>query len=207
MTKLRVWIAGLTVVGVLGSMLISGAVAASGASSPQNNRHPNAKQAQIVPDFPVVAGSQFVSLSTMAFAPMAFAPDSIRFFDSLDYFNRWGIPFERFGPKLANDEFFRCFNAGPVLPDGATLIAIRFFYASGNHTDLYATFIRQDLIANTTDRFVEVFPADDSGTKTSVTALVPAAAATVDNRKYGYGVGVCPVADTSFNGVTIQYVP
>ena len=69
MTKLRVWIAGLTVAGVLGTVLISGAMPASGAGSPQSNRSPNAKQAQTVPDFPVVAGSQFVSLSTMAFAP------------------------------------------------------------------------------------------------------------------------------------------
>ena len=86
------------------------------------------------------------------------------------------------------------------------MTGIGFYYSSGPQSDLYATLLRQDLAAGTTDRFLEVFPTDNSGQLKSIKAAVPAAQGLINNATYAYAVGVCPSLDSTFNGVKIQYV-
>lgn len=177
------------------------ALAAGGSTSaPSNQPSSGTPRGTVVAELPERAGARYLSLSTMDFAP-----DSIRFESGLDYFNRWG--FDRlFGPELSNEDPLRCFNASVHLPERATMTAAVFYYRSGPRSDLYATIVRQDLAAGSTERFVEVFPQDDSGDLMSETVLVPTGPGVIRNARYAYGVGVCPVHGTTFNGVTIQYV-
>jgi hypothetical protein len=134
----------------------------------------------------------------LTLAASAFAPDSLHDL-SHDYFNEWDPA------TLGNTDPGRCFNAGAVLPNGATIRSVTFFFTTGAVSPFYGELTRQNLATHQsrTLAFVstKVSPAPTymSRTKSITSHNI------VDTSKYAYGLGVCPVGDSSFTGVMINY--
>ena len=129
---------------------------------------------------------------------MDFAPDSLR--DPVnDYFTSWG------GGSISNDDASRCFNAGVNLPQGAKIKSIKFYYTSDATSDFFGRLVRSNPSNGNTTFLATVSPADDSGTRASASDSVPSAKQEVNNKKFHYGVGVCPFDGTLAHGARIKY--
>src|SRR5262245_22984662 len=109
-----------------------------------------------------------------------------------------------------------CFNAGVNLPQGANVKSITYTYSSdagGTDNEFFGRFVRMNLdTGNGVDIIDSVNPANDANTVAHVTAGVHSNQQGVNNKKFTYGVGVCPGADTDgpeddgvFYGAKIKY--
>jgi hypothetical protein len=139
----------------------------------------------------------YVSVSNMDMIP-----DS----DNTTYFNSWN--------GGLSDSGNGCFNAGVNLPQGAKVKSITFTYSSAGTTsanEFFGRFVRMNLDSgNGVDIIDSVNPANDANTPAKVTANVHSNQQNVDNKKFAYGVGVCPGADAVeddgvFFGAKIKY--
>jgi hypothetical protein len=130
-------------------------------------------------------------------SPMDFAPDSLRGATN-DYFTSWGA-------FISNDDASRCFNTGVNLPQGAKMKKLTYFYQSDATSDFFGELVRMNPGANASTTFAAVTPADDTDVPTSVTATIPLASQSINNKRYAYSIGVCPFDGTVFMGVRIQY--
>jgi hypothetical protein len=130
---------------------------------------------------------------------MAFAPDSLQGATD-DYFNTWN-------ESLTNQAAGRCFNAGVSLPQGATMTKITFYYRSDATSDLGGYLVRRNPANGSGKYVVTVAPTDDLDANSSVTASIPLAYRTVNNKTFAYGVGVCMDTEgTRFDGVRVTYL-
>ena len=114
------------------------------------------------------------------------------------YFNNWST-------GLAADG---CYNAGVNLPQGSKVKSVTYFYESGvgAGSDFFGRFVRQDMPNSTgLDLFTAVNPVNNTGLPSSVTATVGAANQTINNKRYSYGIGVCPGSDGNFLGARVKY--
>jgi hypothetical protein len=143
----------------------------------------------------------YSSLKTgyLALSPMGFAPDSVGSLSPNDYENIWGAA------GLTSADGSRCFNTGVTLPNNARIKSIRFFYTSDASSDFSGSFIRVNAATGTSTSLAQVNPANDSNTRTAVTAAVPSTKQVVKNGTFQYGVGTCPVDGTRFHGARITY--
>jgi hypothetical protein len=132
-------------------------------------------------------------------AASAFAPDSLDN-TAQDYFNRWDPS------TLSNTSNGRCFNAGVVLPNGATIHSVWFFYTNGATNAFYGELNRQNLLTHTF-RFLTHFTSKPTGTspKYTITKRSVTSHNVVVTGRYAYSVGVCPAGDATFTGVMVNY--
>jgi hypothetical protein len=127
----------------------------------------------------------YVSVSNMDMIP-----DS----DNTTYFNSWT-------GGLA-DSGDGCFNAGVNLPQGAKVKSITYTYSSPAGSDFFGRFVRMNLDnGNGVDIINSVSPANDADAAAHVTASVHSNQQGVNNKKFAYGVGVCPGSDGTNDGV------
>jgi hypothetical protein len=129
-------------------------------------------------------------------AASAFSPDGLH--GGADYLNQW------FPAALSNQDTSRCFNAGVSLPNGARLKSVTVYYTAGSQP-MDFQFIRQELASNTATLLVGLSTSPSATPAyTSATQAIPTAYASVSTAD-GYSAGVCPLADTTFSGLTISY--
>ena len=114
------------------------------------------------------------------------------------WLNSWG------GSSITNDNSSRCFNAGVHLPKGAKIKKVTWIYSSGAGEDFFGSFFRQNPLVGGTS-LASVNPADDTGVRTAVSDTVGATQQTVNNKKFGYGVGACVSGTTDFHGARVHY--
>src|SRR5262249_55314089 len=125
-------------------------------------------------------------------AASAFAPDSLDGATN-DYYNLWDPS------TLSNTDSGRCFNAGVILPSGALVKSVTFYYTNGATDGLSGELNRQNLLTHQT-RTLASFTSTPTSTipvythtTVGVTNSVP-----VDTTKYAYSLGVCPFGDATF---------
>ena len=129
----------------------------------------------------------------------AFTPDGLHDATS-DYFNEWDPA------TLGNQNSGRCFDTGVVLPNGATLESVAFYYTAGASNVMYMELNRQDLGAHTALELADFDSTPTGTTPTYTKTVLPITSGTkVNTSKYAYSVGVCPYGDSSFTAVTITY--
>ncbi|HUC58229.1 MAG TPA: hypothetical protein VMA95_12565 [Streptosporangiaceae bacterium] len=133
-------------------------------------------------------------------AASAFAPDGLH--DTADdYFNQWDPA------ELSNQDSGRCFNTGLSLPTGATLKGVTVYYSAGTDV-MFFELNRQDLIDHTAIEMVSFDTAAGTGstpTYTSTYKRIPSQYGAVNMTGYAYSVGVCPLGNTTFSGLSITY--
>lgn len=132
-------------------------------------------------------------------AASAFSPDGLHNVSN-DYFNRWDPA------ALSNTDPGRCFDAGLSLPTGSTLKSVTAYYTAGGSV-MYFELNRQDLAKQSAVDLVSFDTTVNTGNPayTSTTKPIPAADAGVNYTNYAYSVGVCPVGNTTFSGLSITY--
>jgi hypothetical protein len=148
----------------------------------------------------IVRGSSAPSALTVhhySLAASAFAPDSLHPTAS-DYFNQWD-------PTTLSDASGggRCFNAGVVLPDGAKITAVTFYYTEGSNI-MYFELNRQDLVDHT---YLDLasFNTATTGTPFYTSTVLGLTANNIFHTNDAYSFGVCPAGTTTFSGATISY--
>ena len=117
---------------------------------------------------------------------------------TITYFNSWtgGL----------SDPGDGCFNAGVNLPQGAKVKSITYTYDSSTGSNFFGRFVRMNLDSgNGVDIIDSVSPTNDTGNVAHVTASVHSNQQGVDNKRFAYGVGVCPGSDGTFYGAKIKY--
>jgi hypothetical protein len=133
-------------------------------------------------------------------AASAFAPDSLRFSDNLDYFNAWNPS------TLTNQDELRCFNAGVILPSGALVKSVTFYYTNGATDSFFGELNRQNLPAHLSRVLASVNSTPTGGTPVYThTTVAVTNKAPVDTTKYAYSLGACPFGDATFSGATVNY--
>jgi len=140
-----------------------------------------------------------VAVHQYTIAASAFAPDSLRGATN-DYFNQWDPS------TLSNQDGSRCFNAGVILPSGALVKSVTFYYTNGATNPMFGELNRQNLPSHLS-RVLASFTSTPTGgtpvfthTTVAVTNKAP-----VDTTKYAYSIGVCPLGDATFSGATVNY--
>jgi hypothetical protein len=131
-------------------------------------------------------------------AASALAPDSLSN-TAQDYFNRWD-------PSTLSNTGSRCFNAGVVLPNGATIHSVWFFYTAGPTNSVSGELNRQNLLTHTS-RVLAHFNSSPTGTSPKYTIAKKTVSSfnVVVTGRYAYSVGVCPFGDATFTGVMVNY--
>lgn len=125
--------------------------------------------------------------------PMAMAPDGD---ESASSFH---ISFE--GGSLAGQG---CYSAGVNLPQGAEMTSLTVYYQSDDRGDMGVQLQRHALQTGNDVQIVDESHEDDSNARTSVTFPI-GVAKKVNNKSFGYGLGVCLESGTLFFGATIEY--
>ncbi len=126
-----------------------------------------------------------------------FAPDGLHN-AAVDYFNQWDFA------TLSNQDAGRCFNAAVHLPNGVKMVSATFYYTAGT-TAMFGELNEQDF---STQKATELVSFDSAPVTTPTytnTVETIAAADQLVNTQNAYSLGVCPVGDTTFSGVTIAY--
>ena len=132
-------------------------------------------------------------------AASAFAPDSLRGATN-DYFNLWNPS------TLSNQDSARCFNAGVILPSGALVKSVTFYYTNGATDALTGELNRQNLPSHLDKVLASFVSTPTGGTPTYTHTTVKVTNnAPVDTTKYAYSLGVCPFGDATFTGATVNY--
>jgi hypothetical protein len=131
-------------------------------------------------------------------AASAFAPDGLHN-TANDYFNQWDAA------TLSNTDGGRCFNAGAVLPNGATIRSVTFFFTNGSSDGFYGELNRQNLGKHTARILVFVSTKPSATATYTVKTKKVTKHNVVDTSKYAYGFGVCPIGDATFTGVMVNY--
>lgn len=131
-------------------------------------------------------------------AASAFMPDGLHDVTK-DYFNEWDPA------TLTNTDPGRCLNAGVVLPNGATIRSVTFFFTNGATSPFYGELNRQHL-ATHQSRILAFVSTKVSSTPTyTIKTKNITSHNVVDTSKYAYGLGVCPLNDSTFTGAMINY--
>jgi len=138
-----------------------------------------------------------VTVHHYTIAASAFAPDRIGN-PSEDYSNQ-SAP-----AALSNNDGTRCFNAPVVLPNGATLKSVTFFYTRGTVGEIQAELNRQNLLTHGSFQLA-VF-ADLGGSSVYTKKAVTITKDTkVDTSTFAYGSRVCDDDDATFTGLMVNY--
>jgi hypothetical protein len=95
-----------------------------------------------------------------------------------------------------------CFNAGVNLPQGAKVKSITYTYSSPAGSEFFGRFVRRNLDSGSGVDITEFAdPVNDTGNVAKVSRSVPSNQQNVDNKKFAYGVGVCPGSNGTDNGI------
>lgn len=131
-------------------------------------------------------------------AASGFAPDSLGN-TSEDYENQWD-------PATLSNDSDRCFNAAVLLPNGATIQSVTFFYTNGATDSFYGELNRQNLVQHRSARLAE-FTSNPTGTSPvySVHTITVTERRVVDTKQYAYGLGACPTGDSTFTAARVNY--
>jgi len=147
---------------------------------------------------PASSQARAATIHHYSIAASAFAPDGLA--DATqNYFIRWD-------PATLSNSGSRCFNAGIVLPNGATIHSVWFFYTRGATNSISGELNRQNLLTHTFRRLA-TFNATPTGTATkyTITKKTVSSLNVVVTGRYAYSVGVCPFGDATFTGVMVNY--
>jgi hypothetical protein len=98
-----------------------------------------------------------------------------------------------------------CFVTGVNLPQGARVVSVNFWYASGNGNEPAFAFFRSSFTANVFEG-AQYPGSSDSGLRVQGGGVVPSGMATVNNPSYSYIVRWCAISpDNQFFGARINY--
>lgn len=193
MKKLR-WVAvGGSGVAAAAMTLSLGTFAGAGPIGTNNSRGPAAG---------VDLGSRASTATTSTvlhytLAASAFGPDGSHTTSS-PWFNLWDPS------TLSNTTPGRCFDAGVVLPAGALIKSVTFYYTQGS-SSMYAKLNRQTLSTHTYMDLATLSTTPYTGTPFYTKATVKVLTGGKVNASAGYSLGACFTGTTTFSGATVNY--
>jgi hypothetical protein len=195
MKKLR-WIS------VGGSVIAAGALTAlslggpAGAGSVGTNHQTGGGSAGINEGASAVTAT---STTTYHFtvAASAFGPDGSHTAAS-PWFNLWDPS------TLSNTTAGRCFDAAAVLPTGATIKSVTFYYTLGS-VGMYAKLNRQNLSNHTSVDLATLSTSAATGTPFYTKSTVKVTKNKVVVGTDGYSLGACFSGTTTFSGAEVNY--
>jgi hypothetical protein len=93
-----------------------------------------------------------------------------------------------------------------ILPNGALVKSVTFYYTNGASDGMYGELNRQNLPTHQ-DRVLAFFNSTPTGTSPvyTHTTVTVTNNAPVDTTKYAYSLGVCPFGDSTFTGAIVNY--